>query len=193
MADQSIDELMASMGVRKLDRSKTRVKSPKAGSKTPDSARPDVVAPRKSAPLPLSKKERRLKTELDSTRGKLEEVEASSARMKQELRELREAQARAQSECDALKIDQGRLQAELALARGDESATGSGLLSLLKARGIIGEDERRYALSALGTRRELDGLLKHLVVADPDGIKSWLSRRLVLTCAEPGCHEICGK
>ena len=192
MKNQNFDDLMASMGVRKLDRgekrkstssavpNKLRTKTRKAGTPLSTSPKKDLSPELATLRFQIDA----LKKELASTQSRLEEQAKAFS-------EAKESSERAQMALSKARQDVERLEAEVTVWNG-ESDAGEGLLASLSRRGLKGEDERRDALMALGKRRELDALLKRLKVVEPSMVQRQLARRLVLCCGQEVCETAAG-
>lgn len=188
MKNQNFDDLMASMGVRKLDRGEN------AGRSSPSASKPSRTKIRKAVNSQSNAPKRLDESEIESLRKKIQalndELVSTKAQLKEHVLEIsRVTKVSEQAQADLTEAHRQveRLAAEVSIWNG-ESDSGEGLLACLNRRGLKGEDERRDALMALGERRELDALLKRLKVVDASMVHQQLGRRLILCCGNESCR-----
>ena len=123
MSDRSFDDLMASMGVQKLNPGKARLKAPASIKQAPLSQkhRKNERSPEPPAAVPKgpSKAERRLRAELSRAQDAARSAQQELAESEERLASLRAELDKALKDQVAQEANLNRLRTELAVARGD--------------------------------------------------------------------------
>ena len=209
----AFDELMAQMGVRRLDRGRERsgkpgkgrkgrkargegasaagkpdrrVESPRASAVVPAPAPTPAPAPEAAPPAPPAVDVEALQAELLGARAALQEARDRADATEAE--RVRVAEQR-----DVLDAQRRGLQRQLQAATGDTPPPMPSVAEALTERGLMGEHEAGKLLSALVAVRRVGPLIHLLQATDGPSLRAFLEDRVVLHCGGEDCPIVPGR
>jgi hypothetical protein len=206
------DDLMASMGVRRLDqrssgkgRGKPKGKTAAAATRPPAARADAPVAPpprpEPPSPTPVDRQELdgmkaevgRLRGELQAERDRAEGLSAELDHVRGEAAEREAAVDALQHQRDTLDAERRGLQRRLEIARGDIPPPAPAVSEILGKRGLLGELEAANLLRAVADARHTGELLRLLEPVDTDRLEQFLDERVALLGGCDDCPSTGGR